>query len=193
MHRLSPLLLLALAVVFASACQPVNSSDYDAFEAAQPTTPVEGVWDDVEVSFTSADTSWTNEITDSIVLIFTKGHYASLRIAGPDEDRKLLQGECSYRRISRGRCSDVTDEQFLAALRGVRMNGGTYEVSGSSMTSTVIVHHNPNAMAEGRTNTITFEVDGDVMTRTSTNEENGNQWVVTYERRESPSGEKKGL
>jgi len=90
-----------------------------------------------------------------------------LRIAG--EPRELLPEE------------DATDEQLLAALRGVRMNGGTYEVSDSSMTTTVIMHHNPNAMAEGASNTSTFAVDGDVMTRTFTNEVR--QLVVKYERR----------
>ncbi len=167
MHRLSPLLLLALVGLFASACQPADTTESDASEAAQLTTPVEGVWNSVEVSFTSADTSYTNEITRPSVLIFTKGHYAALRIAG--EPRELLPEE------------DATDEQLLAALRGVRMNGGTYEVSDSSMTTTVIMHHNPNAMAEGASNTSTFAVDGDVMTRTFTNEVR--QLVVKYERR----------
>ncbi len=167
MHRLSPLLLLALVGLFASACQPADTTESDASEAAQLTTPVEGVWKTVEVSFSSADTSYTNEITRPSVLIFTKGHYAALRIAG--EPRELLPEE------------DATDEQLLAALRGVRMNGGTYEVSDSSMTTTVIMHHNPNAMAEGPSNTSTFAVDGDVMTRTFTNEVR--QLVVKYDRR----------
>ena len=169
MHRLSPLLLLALVGLFASACQPADTTESDASEAAQLTTPVEGVWNSVEVSFSSADTNYTNKITRPSVLIFTKSHYAALRIAG--EPRALLPEE-----------EDPSDEQLLAALRGVRMNGGTYEVSDSSMTTTVIVHHNPNVMAEGPSNTSTFEVDGDVMTRTFTNEVR--QLVVKYERRE---------
>ena len=169
MHRLSPLLLLALVGLFASACQPADTTESDASEAAQLTTPVEGVWKTVEVSFSSADTSYANEFTRPSLLIFTKGHYASLRIGGPDEPRALLPEE-------------PTDEQRLAAQQWVRMSGGTYEVSGSSMTTTVIMHHNPNAMAEGRTDTSTFEVDGDVMTRTLTNEVR--ELVVKYERRE---------
>ena len=48
----------------------------------------------------------------------------------------------------------------------------------------MIVHGIPNVMADGPTNISTFELDGDVMWRTFTNEDNGNQFRVKFERRE---------
>ena len=106
-------------------------------------TEVEGAWTGVSVTITNSDSTWTNEITTPNLTLFTEGHFAALRTG----ERESLP-------------EDPTDEQRLAAWGPFFANAGTYTVSGSEMNTTVIIAKNPNATAEHRSQTSTFERDG---------------------------------
>lgn len=160
MRRLTPLIVVAVAAV-----------SFVAFRAA-PTThasAVEGVWKTVHVTTTNAEGTQENETTQPSLTIFTGGHYATFRIGGGQEPRELLP-------------EDATEEQFNAALRRFNAAAGTYEVKGSEIHTKIMLHRNPNAMAEEREGSAPFEVDGDTLVRTFTNPNNGNTFRVKYVR-----------
>ncbi len=161
MRKLAILLVPAAMAASVMALRPATDHSYSA---------VEGVWKSVEVTVTTADSTYTNEVTEPNLLIFTKRYYAGLRILRA-EPRLELPDEPS-------------DEQLLAAWRPFRAGAGTYEVSGSEITTKVIVAKNPNATAEQRENTSAFELEGDVMHRTFTNRTTGDQFRVKYVRAE---------
>jgi len=137
-------------------------------EAPDTVASPEGVWKAVEVTVTNTEGTQTNPITQPNLTILTAGHYASVSVFG-EEPRALLPDE-------------PTDEQRLAAWRPVGANAGTYLVAGSDITTTVIVAKSPNATAEHATNTSTFELQGEVMYRTFTNQSNGTTFKVKFVR-----------
>ncbi len=159
MRKLAILLVPAAMAASVVALRPA-ADDSD--------TAVEGVWKSVEVTVTASDSTYTNELAELNLVIFTKRHYARVRIAGA-EPRPELPDEPS-------------DELLLAAWRPFRAHAGTYEVSGSEMTLKVIVAKNPNDTAEQRERTTAFELEGDVMHRTFTSRTTGNQFRVKYVR-----------
>ena len=139
------------------------------FAPDSPLAAVEGVWKAVEVTRTAGDSTSTTALTQANIMIFTKGHYAALRVTGGPEPRATLP-------------EDATDEQRLEGWRRFAANAGTYQMSGAEMTTTVMVAKNPNIMADGVTSTSTVEVQGDVMYRTFTNQETGVTQRVKYMR-----------
>ncbi len=159
MRKLAILLVPAAMAASVMALRP-------AADDSQPA--VEGVWKSVEVTVTTADSTYTNEHTHPNLLIFSKRHYARMRIAGA-EPRPELPDEPS-------------DELLLVAWRPLRAHAGTYEVSGSEMTLKVIVAKSPNDTAEQRERTTAFELEGDVMHRTFTSSTTGDQFRVKYVR-----------
>ena len=151
MRRLIPFLVVLVSAGSFLALRPAGNTDAGGLD---------GVWKVVEVTVTNAEGTTTNPVEQPNLTIFTDGHYATLNVFG-DEPRAQLP-------------DDPTDEQVLAAWRPFGANAGTYEVSGSELTTTVLVAKNPNATANQNTNTSSFEVDGDTLYRTLTNANNGN-------------------
>ena len=160
MRRLTLLLVLVVAAGSFLAFRPATTSDASA---------VEGVWKTVHVTVTNDEGTQENEITQPSLTIFTATHYASFRIGGGQESREMLP-------------EDPTDEQLLAAFRRFNAAAGTYEVKGYEIHTKVLMHRNPNAMAERRENSAPFEVDGDTMVRTFTNNAGTTTFKVTYTR-----------
>ncbi len=179
MRRLAILGSVLLLGGVIGGCQPADTAEAGDMTATGE-SPIDGVWSNVRVDVTTPDSSFTIDIVRPSVLIYEDGHYAAVNIQG-QEPREVLPDE-------------ATDAQLLAAVGRLRMNGGTFEVDGSTVTGQVITHWNPNAMAEGPTNSFEYEVEGDVLRRTFTNEENGTQFVVISERRaEAPPSEVDGV
>ncbi len=108
MRKLAILLVPAAIAASVMALRPATDHSYSA---------VEGVWESVEVTVTTADSTYTNEATGLNLFIFTKRHYARMRIVGA-EPRPELPDEPS-------------DELLLAAWRPLRDHAVTYELSGS--------------------------------------------------------------
>ena len=129
---------------------------------------IQGAWRAVE--FTN-DEGETTRLARGGWQLFTEGHWASFRIGGGDGagPREMLPEE-------------PTDEQRLEAFRRYFATAGTYSVSGNELSTTLMMHRNPNTMAEGATRTGTVEIDGDTMVRTFINAETGARFVVKYMR-----------
>jgi len=127
-----------------------------------------GAWKLVEVTITNDEGTTTNQVDQPNLTIFTGGHYASVNVFG-DEPRAELP-------------EDPTDEQRLAAWQPFNANAGTYDMSGSDLTTTVIVAKSPNATANHRSNTSVVERDGDTLYRTFTNPNNGATFKLKYVR-----------
>jgi hypothetical protein len=137
-------------------------------EATINASSLNGAWTTVQVHAELQDTTWTREEARPNMVIFSDGHWASVRIAGDGVREDLPE--------------DATDEQLLEAWRPLRASAGSYSVSGSTITSTTTISKSPNAMNAERVNTSEFELDGDKLVRVFTNDENGNTWTVTSKR-----------
>jgi len=137
-------------------------------EATIEASDLEGAWKTVTVHAELADTTWTRDEDRPNMLLFVDGHWAAMRVRGEGTRADLPE--------------DPTDEQRIEAWRRFSANGGTYAVSGSTITSTTLISKTPNAMNDQRTGSNEFKLDGDKLVRVFKNEENGNSWTVTYER-----------
>jgi hypothetical protein len=155
MRRLIPLVLVLVGAASFLALRPAPAKDAGGLD---------GVWKLVEVTTTNDEGTNTNSVDQPNLTIFTDGHYASLNVFG-DEPRAQLP-------------DDPSDELVLAAWRQFNANAGTYVVSGSDLTTTVVVAKSPNATANQNTNTSSFELDGDTLYRTFTNANNGNTFKL---------------
>jgi len=160
MRRLIPLIVFAVAAVSFLAFRPATTTDASA---------VEGVWKTVHVTTTNDEGTQENEVTRLSLVIFTEGHWASFRTGGGPEGREMFPEE-------------PTDEQRLTAFRQYNATAGTYEVVGNEIHTKLLMHRNPNAMAEQGENASAFEMDGDALVRIFTNANNGNSFRVRYER-----------
>jgi hypothetical protein len=159
MRRLSIVLVFAIAAVSLLAFQPAATSDASALE---------GAWKAVHVTVTNEEGTEERETTQPNLLIFTKGHYASVSVRGA-EAREALPDE-------------PTDEQRVAAWRRVGANAGTYSAADGEIATKVIVAKSPSATANQRERSAPFRLDGDNLVRTFTNQAGTTTWVVTYER-----------
>jgi hypothetical protein len=123
--------------------------------AAQAARALAGVWKEVEVTVTTADSTWTTEISQPNLTIMTTRHYSRLAVRGERPRETLPQA--------------ASAEQLLAAWRPFHATGGTYVVSGpTEITETIIVSKSPNETAEGTVYTSTFELESDILYRTFT-------------------------
>jgi len=112
---------------------------------------VQGTWKNVEESFTSSDTSWTDKNPLPGLFVFGKKHYSIMHARG-DKPRELFADD-----------RNRTDAEMVAAYNSFWANSGTYEISGSTITTRTIVAKNPNRMAENRTVKIKYKLDGDTL------------------------------
>lgn len=127
---------------------------------------LEGAWTAVHVHAALQDTTWTRDEDRPNMLLFTDGHWASMRISGDGTRAELPE--------------EPTDEQLLEAWRPFIASGGSYSVSGSTISSTTLIAKSPNGM--GNEWDSEFKMDGDKLVRMFSNSENGNSWTVTYKR-----------
>lgn len=145
MRRFIPLIVLMVAGVSFLALRAAPTADASA---------VEGVWKTVHVTLTNDEGTQEFDSPAPNLTIYTATHYASVAVGGEGPREALPE--------------DPTDEQLLAAWRRVLAEAGTYEVEGNEIHAKVIVSKSPNATAEQRERTWTFEVDGDTMVQTFT-------------------------
>jgi hypothetical protein len=136
---------LPIVAALAGGCAPPQSQVEEA-------GPLEGVWETIEVSLTSPDTSWTNPSPQPSLLIFTQRQYSITAVLGR-EPRELLSDQPS-------------DAERLAAYDAFAAHSGTYELSDSTLTARPIVALDPNFMSGGASQTYTFRVSGDTLWRT---------------------------
>jgi len=159
MRRIITIIVLVVAAVSFLAFRPATTTD---------ATAVEGVWKSVHVTITNDEGTEEREITQPNLLIYTGSHYATIFVVGQEPRAELPE--------------DPTDEQLLAAWRQLRANAGTYEVKGNEIHTKVTVAKNPNATAEQAENSVSFEVDGDTLVQTFTNDAGTFKLVVKFAR-----------
>ena len=128
-------------VITATACAPTTADQEPAAVAAAPS--VEGAWRITEFSSAGPDTSYTISDPQPNLLIFLTSHYSHMRVPG-DEPRELFSGDEPVLGAQ-----EPTDAEVLTAFGSFIANSGTYEVSGSTITTRPIVAKNPNFMAGG--------------------------------------------
>ena len=139
-------------VITAAACAPTTADQEPAAVAAAPS--VEGAWRITEFSSTGPDTSYTISDPQPSLLIFLAGHYSQMYVPG-DEPRELFSGDEPVLGAQ-----EPTEAEVLTAFGSFIANSGTYEVSGSTITTRPIVAKNPNFMAGGSIS-YTYRVEGD--------------------------------
>ena len=96
---------------------------------------IEGAWKVTEIVVTGAGASNVASPQPGL-FIFTRGHYSMMMVQG-SQPRALFKAE------------EPTNEEKIAAFDSFMANTGTYEVSGSTITTRPIVARYPNFMAGG--------------------------------------------
>ncbi|MBT8462288.1 MAG: hypothetical protein KJO44_07155, partial [Gemmatimonadetes bacterium] len=91
-------------------------------ETVLTASALEGAWTAVHVHAALQDTTWARDEDRPNMLIFSGGHWASVRVAGDGTRAELPD--------------DPSDELLLEAWRPFRASGGSYSVSGSTISST---------------------------------------------------------
>lgn len=152
----------ALAVTLVAVVMAFRPAAEDTFSASD----LEGAWKAVHVHAALQDTTWSRDEDRPNMVVFSDGYWASLRIAGDGTRAELPE--------------DPTDEQLLEAWRPFIASGGSYTVSGTTISATTLIAKNPNQMGEEWDSE--FKFDGDKLVRQFSNPENGNTWIVTFER-----------
>ena len=122
---------------------------------------LQGAWQTTEVSFTSPDSSWTETSPQPSLTIFAEQHYSIMFVPGT-EPRSLFAGdEATFGSF------EPTDAEKLAAYDSFIANSGTYQVSGSTLTTQPMVAKNPNFMSGGSL-VFTYQIEGDTLRLTIT-------------------------
>jgi len=144
-----------------TACTPSAEQEPAAQEAAtaeaeMPHSPLVGAWRITEFSSSGPDTSYTISDPQPSLLIFLTSRYSQMYVPG-DEPRELFSGDEPVLGAQ-----EPTDAELLTAYGSFIANSGTYEVSGSTITTRPIVAKTPNFMAGGSLS-YTYRVEGDTL------------------------------
>ena len=127
---------------------------------------VQGAWKRAEVVVKGGPEPGTNSSPQPGLMIFTKGYYSEMFVPS-DEARKDHAGT--------GFDYTPTDAEKVRSYDSFVANSGTYEISGSKLTTHTIVAKNPNRMSEHLSTTYEFELEGDTLWLTSTRTAGGQQ------------------
>ena len=129
--------------------------------AQEKSSPIEGAWQIIEYSFTSTDTSFTNNSPQPSLFIFGKDYYSIMFVFG-NEPRPLPPYD--------GNRSTLTDEQIRSNFMTFIANSGKYEMDESKFTVHPIVALEPNYM-NGGSSEYEYKIESETLylTRTNTN------------------------
>ena len=127
---------------------------------------LEGAWRVTEESFESPAASWTNTSPPPSLYIFAEQHYSIMLVPsgadGGSQPRELFPGNEPVLGSA-----EPTDAEKVAAYDSFIAHSGTYEVSGSSLTTRPMVAKSPNVMS-GESLTYTYQIEGDTLQLTLT-------------------------
>lgn len=113
--------------------------------------PLEGAWRVAEIVVTGANASNTPNPQPGL-LIFTRTHYSFMWVPG-NQARTLFKAE------------DPTNDEKMTAFDSFIGNTGTYEVSGTTLTTRPMVARFPNCMG-GAFLRYQFRVEGNTLSLT---------------------------
>ena len=160
------LTLLALLSVMCTVGGCAPAPEEQAAEQTVMQETLEGAWEITEESFKSPDASWTDTSPQPSLYIFAKQHYSIMLVpSGPDgrsQPRELFSGTDPILGAAQ-----PTDAEKVVAFGSFIANSGTYEVSGSSLTTRPIVAKTPNFMSGGAL-TFMYQIEGDTLHLTNT-------------------------
>jgi hypothetical protein len=111
-----------------------------ALARAQATPSLQGVWRVTEIVVTGANAA-TNKSPQPSVYIFTKQHYSIMSVGGTAARKDFGSPKDPAR---------LTDAEKMARYEvwdAFTANSGTYQVSGSTLTTRPLVAKNPGVMA----------------------------------------------
>ena len=118
---------------------------------AEPANPLQGVWSQAAVD--PGDGSPAIDPSQPGLYIFAEGYYSAVFATGT-EPRVLA--EIAFQ---------PTPEEMVAQHQSIIVNTGTYEISGSVLTTRPIIAKSPGFV--GGESTAEFQVDGDTLTLTN--------------------------
>ena len=115
-----------------------------------------GVWEIVEATGTNDDGEWKWENVQPSLYMFMDGYYSVIGVQGNEPRLSIPEGTT---------WDNITEEQMRSVCSGAVFyaNSGTYEVSGSTLTTKPMVAKWPNFM-EGGSAMFTYQVDSDILT-----------------------------
>jgi hypothetical protein len=130
-------------------------------EAQTKSASIEGVWQVVEVKM-SGPTASTITIPEPRpnLAILTATHYARVQV---DAERRPVIADVA----------NATADQLRAAWGPFVGEGGTYEISGKTITMRPIAAKNPAAMMPGAFTTWSFTLTGNTLVITAEGNQNG--------------------
>ncbi len=126
-----------------------------ALASAQSAPSLPGAWRVTEVVVTGANAS-TNSSPQPSLYVFTRQHYSILSVGGTTARKAAAAPKDPAR---------LTDAEKLAQYElwnPFTANSGTYQVSGTTLTTRPLVAKNPGVM--GGTQTREFKIDGTTLT-----------------------------
>ena len=134
-----------LCLIVALACGQAPAPAHD-----EPANPLQGVWSQAAVD--PGDGSPAIDPSQPGLYIFAEGYYSAVFATGT-EPRVLA--EIAFQ---------PTPEEMVAQHESIIVNTGTYEISGSVLTTRPIIAKSPGFV--GGESTAEFQVDGDTLTLT---------------------------
>jgi hypothetical protein len=117
---------------------------------------LEGAWRVSEVVVTGANAA-TNKTPQPALYLFTKKHYSILAVQGTEARKPFATA------TDPDKLTDAEKMARFEAWNRFTANSGTYEVKGSTLTTTPLVAKNPSAM-QGRGQAREFKLAGSTLT-----------------------------
>jgi len=103
-------------------------------------TKLNGAWSVVETSGHTAAGDWESDPVQPSLFIFMDGYYSVMYVSG-SEARPLMADDATR--------ENITEEQVRSVFMSFVANSGTYEISGSTVTTKPMVALWPNFMEGG--------------------------------------------
>lgn len=125
-----------------------------ALAGAQSASSLQGAWRVTEVVVTGANAA-TNSSPQPGLYVFTRQHYSILSVGGTTPRKGVAPKDPTR----------LTDAEKIAQYElwnPFTANSGTYQVTGSTLTTRPLVAKNPGVM--GGTQTREFKIDGSTLT-----------------------------
>ena len=126
-----------------------------ALAAAQSAPSLQGAWRVTEVVVTGANPS-TNSSPQPGLYVFTRQHYSIMTVGGTTARKSPAAPK------DPGKPTDAEKLAQYDVWNPFTANSGTYQVTGSTLTTRPLVAKNPGVM--GGTQTREFKIDGTTLT-----------------------------
>jgi len=131
-----------------------------------------GAWSIVEMSGHNAEGDWESNPVQPSLYIFMDGYYSIMLVSG-SEARPLMAEDATR--------ASITDEEMRSIFMQFIANSGTYEVSGSTVTTKPMVALWPNFM-EGGSSQFQYVIDDGMLVLSDEDEDQGWWWTAKLER-----------